>query len=105
MMVVTIPQDLTDLQKDDLVFEKKKRVGFQIDLDNDTKYAVVILKLAAGVSQPGDYAQLKTGIIAITGITDVDLVVDTHTKASIKAGHHQVARGELNIVLVANPEE
>ena len=98
----TIPQDLTADELEDLAFSKRKRVGFSGDLKNDTKYALVLVELAPGVSQPGDYPALKTALIGVTGIVDVTLVIDTHTKATVKAGHHQVADGMLNITLVKN---
>ena len=91
----------TDAEKIELGFSKSKKASNSIDLENDTKYALVVLKLAAGVKQPGDYAQLKTAIVAITGITDVELVIDTHTiaAASVPANRTQVAEIRFNIKL------
>ena len=61
-------------------------------LETDRKYAVVLLHLAPGVTQPADdpqnndYAALKAGLEELTGIDSAELLVDGHAPASIPAG-------------------
>ena len=76
-----------DLTK--LVFAKRLRANSSMDLENDTKYALCVLKLAGAVT-PADYPALKTNIIAVTGIQDVDLLIDHQTKATVPENHTQV---------------
>ncbi len=88
MPVVTIP-DVTGDDLTKLVFAKRLRAGASQDLEDDTKYAIVLLKLAGAVV-PGDYPTLKTNIEAVTGIQEVSLLIDHQTRASVPAGHTQV---------------
>jgi len=88
MAVTTITEPTgDDLTK--LVFAKRLRANSSMDLANDTKYALCILQLAGAVTQE-DYPTLKTQIIAITGIQDVDLLMDHQTKAAVPENHTQV---------------
>ncbi len=81
--------DLTDDEKLKLEFAKRRRAHASKDLADDTKYAVVILSLHPTVV-PGDYPTLKAAIIAVTGVTDVDLLIDHQTRAVVPADHTQV---------------
>jgi len=97
MAILTI----TEPSADDitrLVYAKKLRASNQMDLENDTKYAVVVLKLANAVT-PADYPALKTNIIAVTGVQDVDLLFDHQTRATVPANHTQVLRCGADITL------
>ena len=88
MTVTTITEPTgDDLTK--LVFAKRLRANSSMDLLNDTKYAVVILKLAAAVT-PADYGTLATAVKTIAGINDIDLLMDHQTKAVVPENHTQV---------------
>ncbi len=58
---------------------KAMRASKAIELDADTKYAVVLLKLAPGVAQPDDYPALGAAIRAVQGIAGIELLVDGET--------------------------
>ena len=64
---------------------RKAKKHKTITLDPDQKYAAVILKLAAAVTQ-ADYASLGSQITAITGIQSVQLLIDGKTPATIPDG-------------------
>ena len=75
-------------------------------IELDTKYAMVLIKLNPVVSQPGDYAALKTAVEAVTGIVEVSLLIDTHgTPASIPAGKELRLVAEAHIRIDDAPEE
>lgn len=97
MAIVTI-SDLTADEQLKLEFAKTRRGHNTMDLEEDTKYALVVLKLAGAVTQ-GDYAQLKADMIGVTGIQDVDLLIDHQTKAAVLANHTQVLSARADIVL------
>lgn len=80
--VITI-SELTEDEITKLRFRKGFRRAKKEDLEDDTKYANVLLKLAPGVTQD-NYAVLKDGIVAITGIQDVMLLVDFKTWATVR---------------------
>ena len=97
MPIVTITEpDADAITK--LVFAKKLRANAQTDLENDTKYAVVVLKLANAMT-PADYPALKANIIAVAGVQDVDLLFDHQTRATVPANHTQVLRCGADITL------
>ncbi len=95
---------VTDVSAD--VLEKiafgKKRANVQVDLKNDTKYALCLLELYPDVTQD-DYATLATNVKAVQGIVDIELVVDHKTEAVIQADHTQQAHIQCGIVLHADP--
>ena len=97
MSVITITEPTGDtLTK--LIFSKRLRASTSKDLENDTKYAVVLLKLAGAVV-PGDYPALKTNIEAIAGIQEVSLLIDHQTRVSVPEYHTQVMsmRADVNL--------
>ena len=96
MPIVTI-SDLTPEQIVQLEF-RQRRGNNRVDLEDSTKYAVVLLKLAGAVT-PGDYPTLKTNIEAVTGVQEVTLLIDHETRASVLADHTQVLRvmGEVSL--------
>ncbi len=103
MAVVTIP-DVTgdDLAK--LVFSKRLRGNAMSDLEDGTKYAVVLVKLAGPVV-PGDYPTLKAAMEDVAGIQEVSLLIDHRTRASVPANHVQVLHVGADINLRDNTPE
>ena len=83
LQTITEPS-ATDQQLD--LYNTRMRRSNVETLTVGRKYAVVLIKLAAGVNQPGDYAALGAAIKAITGIQDVTLLIDGQAPASIPAG-------------------
>ena len=61
---------------------KKHKV---VVLDLDQKYAAVLLKLNAAVTQ-SDYGSLGSQITAITGIQGIELLIDGKTPATVPGG-------------------
>ena len=66
------------------------------DLDTDQLYALCLLKLNNSVV-PGDYPALKAAIEAITGVQEIQLVIDHHTRATVPADTKIVAIMEINL--------
>ena len=97
MPVITIA-DLTDDERTKLVFAKRMRAGNSKDLEDGTRYAVVLIKLHASVA-PSDYPALRTSMVDIAGIQDVDLLIDAVTPSSVPANHTQVLQVGANIQL------
>lgn len=92
---------ISDLAADDLTkleYAKRRKAHVSQDLDDDTKYAVVLLKLASAVT-PADYPTLKSDIIAVTGVQDVTLLIDHETRATVPANHTQVVSVRADITL------
>jgi len=73
-------------------------------LDLDRKYAVCLISLAAGVTQPDDYAALRTAIEGVTGVTEIELLIDGQTRATLPAGKQLVAVCEVNLRIQDVPE-
>lgn len=90
-MSVSTINALTEDERVKLEFAKRVRAANLADLENDTKYAVVLLKLGESVV-PGDYAALRAAIVGIAGIQDVDLLIDHQTRSTIPVNHTQVIR-------------
>lgn len=65
-----------------IAVNKRARASGNLLLDENQKFACVLLKLAPSVVQ-SDYPALKAAIGAITGIQDVGLLVDGQVSASI----------------------
>lgn len=79
IQTLTVPT-VNEQQK--LVYNRKVRKGNSVELPLGEKLACVVLQLAPAVTQ-ADYPALATAIKAITGIQDVNLLVDGQTPVSI----------------------
>jgi len=84
MATETIQNPDVDTQQRVAMNIKAKKHATRVLVLNQ-KYAAVLMKLGAGVSQ-SDYPALGTAIKAITGIQDVDLLIDGRMPTSIPAG-------------------
>lgn len=81
MPIQTIAEPSSDaVQK--MVYNKAMRRSNRIVMPADQKLAVVILALASAVTQ-ADYPALKTAIETVSGIQQVNLLIDGKTPASI----------------------
>ena len=89
--------NLTADAAEKLAFTKKRASG-SVDLEDDTKYAVCILKLAGAVT-PADYATLKSNIEDVAGVQTISLLVDHQTEDAVQANHTQVLRVRADITL------
>jgi hypothetical protein len=94
-MAKTLTEPTADTQLLD-VYNRGMRVADRIPLEVDTKYAVTLMKLNAAVL-PTDYPTLKAAIEAITGITEVSLIIDHQTRATVPADTEIVAIVEFNL--------
>ena len=74
-----------------------KAVGTQ-DLAVDQLYALCLIKLNNTVV-PGDYPALKAAIEAISGVQEITLVIDHHTRATIPTDTKIVSVMEINLRL------
>ncbi len=98
MPIKTI-SELTVDEQTKLEFAKRlKASATSQDLLDGTKYAVVLLRLAATVTS-GDYPTLKADIIGITGIQDATLLIDHETRTSVPADHTQVVQVRADVTL------
>ena len=97
MTVVTISDPTAD-ELVDLAFQHKIRGHATQDLEDDTKYAIVLVKLAGAV-EPSDYPTLKTNIEAVVGVQNVSLLIDHQTRASVPENHVQVLRMRADVKL------
>ena len=97
MSIITITEPIGDVLTK-LIFAKRLRANAGEDLLDDTKYAIVLLRLAGAVV-PGDYPTLKTNIEAATGVQEVSLLIDHQTRVSVPADHTQVLRVSADIDL------
>ena len=96
-MVVTISDPTAD-EVVDLAFQHKIRANASQNLEDDTKYAVVLVRLAGAVV-PGDYPALKTNLEAVTGVQEVSLLIDHQTRAIVPENHVQVLRVHADVTL------
>ena len=101
--VVTITEPSAD-QQQKAMFNRSMRATAVVDLDTGAKYALVAIKLAPGVDQPGDYAAMKTAIEAVSGVQEINLLVDGQAPASIPADHTLKLYATLHLRINANPE-
>ncbi len=85
--VVTITEPSAAQQQKDLYNSSRMQKGNRQVLPTDQKFAVVVVKLAAGVNQPSDYPAIRTEMKNIPGVEEVWLMVDGKTPASIPADH------------------
>ena len=83
-MVQTITEPTAD-EKQQLIYNRKMRAGATVTVDPSQKFAVVLIKLAPAVNQPGDYPALAAAINAIPGIQEIELLIDGVTPAAIPA--------------------
>ncbi|HUW34504.1 MAG TPA: hypothetical protein VM223_23095 [Planctomycetota bacterium] len=95
MELRTITEPSADDQQAELYNTRMRRSNVET-LVPGRKYAVVLIKLAAAVNQPGDYAVLKTNIEAVLGVQDIKLLIDGQAPASIPDGK------ELRMVVAAH---
>lgn len=92
---------ISDLTADELLkleFAKRRKAAQSVDLADDTKYAIVLLTLNPAVTS-GDYPTLKTDIEAVTGIQNVELLIDHQARASVPANHTQVLGVRADVTL------
>jgi hypothetical protein len=92
MAVQTITEPSADAQQVRL-YNTTMRRSNQEGIATGQKFAVCLVKLAAAVNQPDDYAALKTAIEAVTGVQEISLLIDGQCPASIPVG------GELRAVV------
>ena len=96
-MAITITEPTAD-ELVNLAFQHKLRASASADLENDTKYAVCLLKLHSAMT-PGDYPALKTAIEGVTGVQNISLLIDHQTRASVPEYHVQVLRMRADVTL------
>jgi hypothetical protein len=70
----------------------------KLDLSVDQLYALCLIKLNNAVV-PADYPALKAAIEAITGIQQISLVIDHHTRTTVPTDTKLVAVLEINLRL------
>ena len=101
----TITEPTADQQQERMYNTRMKR-SESVVLELDTKYAVCLLKLAPGVTQPDDYPTLKAAVEAVVGIQEVTLLIDTHgTPAEIPEGKELRMVAEAHLRIDNAPEE
>ena len=91
-MAITLSEPTAEQQLINLYnAEQRIRVAApQVSLEADTRYALCLLKLASAV-EPSDYPSLKTAVEAITGIQEIQLVIDHQTRAVVPEGRDLAA--------------
>lgn len=96
-MALQTIDDLTEAQLEELMFRKGLRSNHPtIDLENGTKYAIVLLKLHPTVVVPDDYPAIRTDIIGVTGVQDVTLLFDRQTQATPPPNRVQTLNARVN---------
>ncbi len=65
------------------VYNRRMRRGNQQVVATGQKFAICLLELNAGVTQPNDYVALKASVEEIVGIESISLLVDGQAPASI----------------------
>ncbi len=73
--------DMTPDQRLRLAVSKGLKRVVNKTLEDGTKYAICLLKLHPTVV-PGDYPALKTAVEGVTGIQEIELLVDRETRAT-----------------------
>ncbi len=61
----------------------------RVDLIPEAKYAVCLLRLHDTVT-PGDYSTIGTDIKAVTGVQDIDLLVDYQAASAAELEEYEV---------------
>ena len=85
---------IVEMSEDDLVrlaYERRMKRSVIKLLETDTKYAVCLVKLHSAVT-PADYPTLGFEIKQVTGIQDVDLLIDFQTRATLPVPSDPVTR-------------
>ena len=103
MAVKSLPTFSADEQQK-IIVNRKMRMGNSVELPLNKKLACVVLQLN-DVVVPDDYPALATAIKAISGIQDVDLLVDGQTPASIPDGTKLMLCAEVQLRIDDLPEE
>jgi len=96
--------DLTAEQALRLAYDKRMRMHKRVELTVDQLYALTLLTLNNAV-QPTDYPTLGTAIEAVTGVQNINLLVDHHTLASLPADTKLVADISIDLNIVDIPVE
>jgi len=86
---------LDDLRRQYYSLEMRQR-GTLVELEAERKWAICLLKLAPAVNQPGDYATLATAIKAVSGVQDIDLIIDGQATDDIPEGYKLVMASGVN---------
>jgi hypothetical protein len=78
----------------------------EVDVENDTRYAVVLLRVAKAVDTKAEYSTLQDRITAIAGVqaASVLIVGTTPAAADLPAETTQELRVRANLNLVAVPK-
>jgi len=86
-MTITITEPSADQQLLNLYnSEQRMRVASgALSLEVDATYALCLIRLAPAVEQ-SDYPALKTAIEAVTGVQEIRVVTDYHTRATVPDG-------------------
>lgn len=101
-MAKTLSEPTADTQLLD-VYNRGMRIADRIPLAVDTKYALCLLTLNAAVV-PADYPTLKTNIEAVTGVSNISLVIDHQTRATVPTDTEIVAILEFNLRIESTEE-
>jgi len=101
-MVDTI-SELTDAEKQQLAYDKRMRRNVTVDLAVDQLYALTLITLNNSV-EPSDYSALGTAIKGVTGVQDINLLVDHKTLAALPAGAKITARISIDLDIVTPTE-
>ena len=104
MAIATITEPSADQQMLNRYNTRMKRSNVKV-LELDRKYAVCLISLAAGVTQPDDYAALKTAIEDVTGVTEIELLIDGQCPSSIPSGKQLRMICEAHLRIDNAPEE
>ena len=66
------------------LYRSRMQAMEHVALAAGTKYALCLLKLHPAVT-PANYAQLRQDICGVTGIADIEIVVDHETRSELPA--------------------
>ena len=104
MTIRTITEPTADMQKIKIYNTRMKASSVKV-LELDRKYAVCLVSLAAGVTQPDDYAALKVAIEDVTGVQQIELLIDGQCPSEIPAGKELRMTCEAHLRIDDAPEE
>ena len=94
-MVTTLSEPTAD-QITKNIYNRGMAIASKLNLNTDQLYALCLIKLNNSVV-PGDYPALKTAIEVITGVQEITLVIDHHTRTSVPANTQLSAYLEMNL--------
>lgn len=94
-MAETITEPTADQQVIDL-YNRGMTRATAVLLDVNQLYAVCLIKLNNAV-KPTDYAAIGAAIRAVTGVMDIQLLMDHKTRAAIPADHQLRCIVEANL--------